>query len=407
MRFLQIIILFILLSTTQTFAQKVIKHAVKSGESIYLLAKKYNTTEAAIFEANPKLKGKILALKTVVEIPNKDYKIKDKTNKKQSNTKKDSKPTKDKKEQVAKSDDKDSVPIKVISNNFTDDFETHTVLKKETLYSLSKKYNVTMETICELNPELKTGNLKVGSKLKLTKVKQENSNENKEQSSQAFHQIENKLSENRGTIIHKVEPKETLFKISRQFNVSVSDLKRLNPSIISDLPVGYNLIIQEGIPDKTETQNTTANTSNDSIEEVINVKPLSRENLSKADFLIAKASENLGIHYRSGGTTRAGFDCSGLMFNTFKNIDLTLPRSSHEMSNFGTRIDKSQAQKGDLIFFGTHGRGNVNHVGMITEVLDDEIKFIHSSIQAGVIISSTKEPYYTSRFIQINRILKD
>ena len=53
------------------------------------------------------------------------------------------------------------------------------------------------------------------------------------------------------------------------------------------------------------------------------------------------------------------------------------------------------------------GRGRVSHVGMITEILDDEIKFIHSSTQAGVIISSTKEEYYTRTFVQINRVLSE
>ncbi|WP_250645106.1 hypothetical protein [Flavobacterium columnare] len=44
---------------------------------------------------------------------------------------------------------------------------------------------------------------------------------------------------------------------------------------------------------------------------------------------------------------------------------------------------------------------------MITEVIEDEIKFIHSSTSQGVIISSTKEPYYAKRFVQINRVLLD
>ena len=94
------------------------------------------------------------------------------------------------------------------------------------------------------------------------------------------------------------------------------------------------------------------------------------------------------------------------MFATFKNIDMTLPRSSGSMAvGAGTKVDRSNAQKGDLIFFTTNGRGYINHVGMVTEVLEDEIKFIHSSVQAGVIISSTKEHYYARRFVQVNRVL--
>ena len=87
---------------------------------------------------------------------------------------------------------------------------------------------------------------------------------------------------------------------------------------------------------------------------------------------------------------------------------MTLPRSSSSMAvGAGFKIDRSQAQKGDLIFFTTNGRGSINHVGMITEINGDEIKFIHSSVQAGVIISSTEEPYYKRRFVQINRVLEN
>ena len=144
----------------------------------------------------------------------------------------------------------------------------------------------------------------------------------------------------------------------------------------------------------------------DKDDEDATAKPLSPEGMSKAEFLIAKASENIGVRYRSGGTSKDGFDCSGLMINTFSTYDIKLPRSSNEMSRFGNSVNVSEAQKGDLIFFTTNGRGSVNHVGMITEIIDDEIKFIHSSVHSGVIISSNKEAYYAKRFVKINRILE-
>jgi murein DD-endopeptidase / murein LD-carboxypeptidase len=122
--------------------------------------------------------------------------------------------------------------------------------------------------------------------------------------------------------------------------------------------------------------------------------------------LINVASDKLGTGYRSGGTTPSGFDCSGLMYSTFKKFDITLPRSSHEMAEIGTEINPENAKKGDLIFFINRGQHRINHVGMIVEVNGDEIKFIHSSTQAGVIISSLKESYYERTFKQINRIIE-
>ena len=122
--------------------------------------------------------------------------------------------------------------------------------------------------------------------------------------------------------------------------------------------------------------------------------------------LINVASDKLGTGYRSGGTTTAGFDCSGLMYSTFKKFDITLPRSSHEMAEIGTDINPENAKKGDLIFFINRGQHRINHVGMIVEINGDEIKFIHSSTQGGVIISSLKESYYERTFKQINRIIE-
>lgn len=121
--------------------------------------------------------------------------------------------------------------------------------------------------------------------------------------------------------------------------------------------------------------------------------------------LINVASDNIGVTYRGGGTTKAGFDCSGLMYSTFKQFDITLPRSSHEMATAGTVVNPDEAKKGDLIFFINRGQKRINHVGMVVEVNGDEIKFIHSSTQGGVIISSLKESYYERTFKQINRVL--
>ena len=124
------------------------------------------------------------------------------------------------------------------------------------------------------------------------------------------------------------------------------------------------------------------------------------------DQLIERASENIGTRYRTGGTTKSGFDCSGLMCTAYGAFDIKLPRTSREQSSIGTKINTEEAQKGDLIFFKTNGRSQINHVGMVVEVCEGEIKFIHSSVSNGVIISSTKEKYYEKNFSQINRVLQ-
>ncbi len=121
--------------------------------------------------------------------------------------------------------------------------------------------------------------------------------------------------------------------------------------------------------------------------------------------IINVAAENLGSPYRSGGTTPAGFDCSGFVTYTMNQFDITLPRSSAEMARSGKRILKKDAKAGDLIFFNTSG-GGVSHVGIVTENSDGIIKFIHSSTSSGVIYSTTAESYYARTFVGVNRILE-
>ncbi|MHC5308642.1 C40 family peptidase [Myroides sp. LJL116] len=120
--------------------------------------------------------------------------------------------------------------------------------------------------------------------------------------------------------------------------------------------------------------------------------------------IINSAFDFYGVRYRYGGTTENGIDCSGLVLNAFSQASIDLPRRSLDMAKVGEQVKKVDAQKGDLIFFKTKG-SRINHVGIITEVSQDEIKFIHSSTTRGVIVSSTKENYYHNRFVQINRVL--
>jgi cell wall-associated NlpC family hydrolase len=155
-------------------------------------------------------------------------------------------------------------------------------------------------------------------------------------------------------------------------------------------------------PEKTDPKKTTLlNTKNEA--DII----ITEEYESYiAEQLINVASDNLGIVYHAGGTTKNGFDCSGLIFSTFKKFDITLPRSSNEMALIGNKTNLSNAKKGDLVFFINRGQHRINHVGMVVEVTEDDVKFIHSSTQNGVVISSMNEPYYKRTFVQINRVVE-
>ncbi len=162
--------------------------------------------------------------------------------------------------------------------------------------------------------------------------------------------------------------------------------------------------------EKTVTNRVDANTSYDSentneYDKTTYVRVSKSEN-AIANQIVDDALRNLGVSYKTGGTTKMGMDCSGLVFSTFENYDIKLPRTSIDMAKEGEMMSTKEAQPGDLIFFKTNGKSVVNHVGIIVEVLPNEIKFIHSSTQKGVIVSSTSDAYYGKTFAQINRVLK-
>ena len=123
--------------------------------------------------------------------------------------------------------------------------------------------------------------------------------------------------------------------------------------------------------------------------------------------LLSFARKHLSIRYRSGGTTTKGFDCSGFTRFCFDKFGIALPHSSAAQGTVGEAVDADEAQPGDLILFKGHDAGGhrIGHVGMITEVLGNQIKFIHSAWSGGVRYDYLHASYYQRRFMGIRRVL--
>ncbi|GGW34267.1 C40 family peptidase [Arenibacter certesii] len=127
---------------------------------------------------------------------------------------------------------------------------------------------------------------------------------------------------------------------------------------------------------------------------------------SKSKQIINTALTFSGTRYKFGGTTTKGMDCSGLLYVSFGEHDIDLPRASYQIAKEGESIDLRQVSEGDLLFFGTSNRRKtINHVGLVVSVDGNDIKFIHSTTSRGVIVSSLREGYWNSAFIKATRIL--
>ncbi|NER11647.1 NlpC/P60 family protein [Muriicola jejuensis] len=156
-------------------------------------------------------------------------------------------------------------------------------------------------------------------------------------------------------------------------------------------------------PDEALTEVLRDSITTDSTEAALDPDIISH---NKSEQIIQTALTYAGVKYKYGGTTRKGMDCSGLMYVTFQEYDIYLPRVSFYMANEGRKIPLEEVSKGDLLFFTTSDRRKrINHVGLVVEVDGDDIKFIHSTISRGVIVSSLKEGYWNYAFVKATRIL--
>lgn len=393
-------------------------HEVQPKETLFGIAKQYEISLEELNVANPELAETGLKAGQKIKIPTKD-------NQKNVAVIKKEIPKSESKKEVVLNDKKiKSTAESVVLTTAT---LTHEVLPSETKFGIAKQYGISVADLDKANPILESEALKAGQKIRIPVnegtelsqpiVKQAEvvspiKIEVKEKAKETIVVINKEaVEENAATVTHEVMPKETKYGIAKKYGISVADLEAQNPNIVKNLYVGAKLNIS-GAKAIQEVVVATVNNDNSDAEEIKDnltiATSLAKWNTNEelADELIRMASDNLGIGYRSGGSNKNGFDCSGLMYATFSSLDIKLPRSSHEMAAIGTVIDVNQAQKGDLIFFKTRGGSQINHVGMVVEVNEGEIRFIHSATHGGVIISSTKEKYYEKNFTQINRVLQ-
>jgi len=199
-RILLVLILVLAFGFTSVEAQNFSTHQVKKGETIEAISKRYFVTPFDIYKLNPDAK-KDLKPNTVLIIP----------------ISKAKKPT-------------------ITINKELQGFNEHKTKRKETLYSLSKKYNVSEDDIKKYNKFLYSNTLRKGDRLEIPKYK-----------------ITKIVEELEATKRYTVQPKEGKWRIAYKFGVTVEELEVLNPGITEVLKEG-DVINVPNLKDEAEKQ---------------------------------------------------------------------------------------------------------------------------------------------------------
>ena len=212
-----------LLAMVPVSAQNYATHAVKEGETLKSISQKYRVTPYSILQANKEIKSASdVKENTILIIPLNGKAVENKT---------ETKEEKHEEEQVK--------PIR---------FVRHRVKRKETIFGLTQKYNITEDQLKRYNTRLYSETLERKMVLQIPVFPEVDPNEEKELDFE----------------VYTVQPKETRWSIAHKYGISVDSLLILNPELDKNtnyLAAGEELKLPRPKGDSLKEQKTEIFTS--------------------------------------------------------------------------------------------------------------------------------------------------
>ena len=198
-------------------AEETFFHTIEAGQTVYSIARMYGVGEDDLYRMNPKSK-ELIKVGEKLRIPQKE------------------------------------AASKITAAKDELDYAFHTIEAKETLYALSKTYNVPAKEIMEANPGLSIATFSTGKTIRIPTASMGN-----------VSQKEEKLAAKE--IEYKVEKRETMFRLTRKFNITSEELIKRNPELKNGVKAGMTLKIPVS---SVETVNTYITTVSEPREREVN-----------------------------------------------------------------------------------------------------------------------------------------
>ena len=188
-------------------------HTVKAGETLYSLSKAYGVDEAQIKQHNTAVADG-LKIDQSIKIPVSEQALNEARN--------------DKKRKK--------------------DFIAHKIKAGQTLYSIAREYNISVATLREDNPAINPQSLTIGETLWVRRTEMGSSSENEAQAEmKEYAENLNKATDD-GYEYHVVTPGETIYSLSKKYNISESEFKKIN-DVSNGLKAGAVIRIPQSLED--------------------------------------------------------------------------------------------------------------------------------------------------------------
>ncbi|WP_166786694.1 LysM peptidoglycan-binding domain-containing protein [Jeotgalibacillus salarius] len=185
--------------------------------------------------------------------------------------------------------------------------------------------------------------------------------------------------------VHIVKSGDTLSKIAMMHQMSLVELKRTNQLSSDLIRVGQSLQLKGTVQSTQPSTGPSQITHNQT------------ETAGNIDALLLEAQSHLGTPYAWGGSTPGGFDCSGFIHYVYQKAGFSTARTNAE-GQHARSFEVSNLQPGDLVFFENTYKKGISHVGIYI----GGNQFIHAG-DNGVVISSLSNSYWQSKFESFKR----
>lgn len=217
---------------------------------------------------------------------------------------------------------------------------THTVVKGDTLWSLAKKYGVSVSALMKAN-NLSSSTILIGQSLNLRAGMTTygvNGVTTGSSSTAASTNTASSTSMTASSQASKAKKKTTKAKTTTTNTASTANTaSSTNTAASSNTASSTNTAASSS---QAVSQAPTGSTSTAS---------------ASASAITSYALNFLGVPYVWGGTTPSGFDCSGFVQYVYSHFGINPGRTTYTQQYAGTKISVASAQAGDLYFWGSYG----------------------------------------------------